>query len=179
MMLARITKDDARKSAAEFAIDDGKYVRQYRENEYVIVTEQGAIYRLSPITTGDSFKGVRKFTRPLDQQDFPSLEAAQGELKKRSLIPNVDRERVIADLMRVPGILDPTESPVRILLEQSLQNLAGGPGNIPSDPRRRIAPAPAVPSGANPHHLRINCINIENRALAWVCRCELTLASVT
>ncbi len=85
MMLARITKSDARKSAAEFAMEEQKYVPQHREGEYVVATEQGAVYRLNQMTTGDSFKGIRKFTRPLEQQDYPSLEAAQGELKKAKL----------------------------------------------------------------------------------------------
>src|SRR5258708_5499957 len=87
MMLARITKDDARNYATEFAITD-KYVPQYREGEYAIATEQGAVYRLTRMTTGDSYKGVSDFTKPLNQQDYPSLEAALGERMKRSLIPN-------------------------------------------------------------------------------------------
>jgi hypothetical protein len=99
MMLARITKDDARNCATEFAITD-KYVPQYREGEYLVATEQGSVYRLTRMTTGDSYKGVRDFTKPLNQQDCPSLEAALGEMKKRSLIPNLDRDEVIAELMR-------------------------------------------------------------------------------
>jgi hypothetical protein len=108
MMLARITKDDARNYATEFAITD-KYVPQFREGEYIIATEQGSVYRLSRMTTGDSYKGVRDFTRPLNQQDYPSLEAALGEMMKRGLIPTVDRDAVIAELMRpssVPSGID-------------------------------------------------------------------------
>jgi MobA/MobL family len=103
MLLARITKDDARNYATEFAITD-KYVPQYKEGEYVIATEQGSVYRLTRMTTGDSYKGIRGFTKPLNQQDYPSLEAALGEMMKRSLIPNVDRDAVIAELMRPSSV---------------------------------------------------------------------------
>ena len=154
MVLARITESDTQKCVVDFAIEERKYVPHYSEGQYVIATEQGAVYRLSTMTTGDSYKGLRDFTQPLNRQDCPSLEAAREELKKRSLIPKVDREEVIADLTRAPGVLAPTETPARILLEQSLQNLAGGPGRIPADVGQKLLPTPAVPSGANPHNLR-------------------------
>lgn len=98
MMLARITKKDARSSAIDFAFTD-QYVPPYREGQYVVATEQGKAYRLTRMTTGDSFKGVEKFTKPLDQQDCPSLEAALNEMKERSKIPNLDRNTVIKEMM--------------------------------------------------------------------------------
>ncbi|HTB11096.1 MAG TPA: MobA/MobL family protein [Bryobacteraceae bacterium] len=160
MMLARITKSDVQRCAAEFALEERKYVPHYSEHQYVIATEQGAVYRLSTMTTGDSYKGLRDFMKPVNQRDYPSLEAALGEIKKRSLVPKVDREKVIADLMRTPDILAPSETPARILLEQSLQTLAGGPGNIPTETRQRIAPTPAVPLAANPNYLRGNAAQV-------------------
>lgn len=154
MMLARITKDDARKQVVEFAFTD-TYVPQYREGEYVIATERGRVYRLTGMTTGDSFKGIRDFTKPLDQQDCPSLEAATSEMKKRSLVPKIDRDTVIAGMTQQARIV---EIPLEELPPAQRAKYAPEPGvTVPvlhvHDPSPG-EPRTALPYGANMPNVR-------------------------
>jgi len=138
MMLARITKDDARRYAAEFAMTD-KYVPQYRECEYAVATEQGKVYRLTRMTTGDSFTGIRDFTKPLDQQDYPSLDAALNEMQQRSKTPKLDRNAVIAEMTPTkPHYPSPGEAAISGWLAQSLPHTAAAMNaiNIESEPQQ-------------------------------------------
>jgi hypothetical protein len=155
MMLARVTKKDARRQAAEFAFDDSRYVPQFREGEYLIATEQGSVYRLSRFTTGDSFRGIRDFTRPLDQQDCPSLEAARGEMKKRSLIPQIDRDTLIAEMMRLaPGTVTMIDGQLPNWLRENAPGLAAMISTAPGYDPSRDEPRTALPNGANAPHIR-------------------------
>lgn len=99
MVLARITEKDAASKAAEFAIED-RYVRQYGVGDYVVVTEKGHEYRLGPMVMGDSTRGIAAFMKSHGGKDCPSLEEANAEIKRRSLIPKVDRDEVIEKMMR-------------------------------------------------------------------------------
>jgi len=99
MMLARITEKDAASKVVDFAIHDF-YVPQYGVQEYVVVTERGHEYRLGPMTMGDSARGVAEFMKSYAGRDCLSLEDAQAEMKLRSLVPKVDRDKVIEKLMQ-------------------------------------------------------------------------------
>jgi hypothetical protein len=99
LMLARITEKDAASKVADFAIHDF-YVPQYGLREYVVVTERGQEYRLGPMIMGDSARGIAEFMKSYAGRDCLSLEGAHAEMKRRSLVPKVDRNKVIEKLMR-------------------------------------------------------------------------------
>jgi hypothetical protein len=99
MIFARVSEADDREHVVGFAREYRDYVPQYRKGEHAIVTEDGQIYRLTPATTGENWKEIREFAKPLYGQHYPSLAEAREEQEKRSLIPKVDREAVIADMM--------------------------------------------------------------------------------
>ena len=128
-VLARITEADAANKAVDWALTD-RIVPQYNVGEYAIVTERGHEYRLGPMTMGDSARGIADFMK--SGKDCLSLEAAHTEAKRRSMIPKVDREKVIDELMRLPEIPRPTETPARALLDR-LCKIWPVPGNIPAN----------------------------------------------
>jgi len=151
----RVTKADARKQAALFAAEPTKYTAQYREGEYLVATEQGVAYRLTKLTTGDSFKNIRAFTKPLDQQDYPSLHAALQEMKKRSMIPRVDRASVIDNMMHpVPSTLQFPEGVPRTWFEENLRDLAATIPSAPTYDRSQYTTRTSLPDGADNLRLR-------------------------
>jgi hypothetical protein len=115
--VACVTKDDARASAIEEARAqrEGRYAPALREAEYVVVTEQAEICRLTPRMTGESFRDTQEFmasldpktvlgveatkqrmqdladTREIERQAFRDLSAV-GLLKRQDDAPNRDRE---------------------------------------------------------------------------------------
>ena len=117
MVLARVTEPDAASKAAEWGIDN-RHVPQYNPGEWVAVTERGHEYRLGPGTMGDSARGIAEFMKPLDGQDCLSLEAAHIEAKRRSLVPKIDREEVIENMMRTSIV---REAPITALPEREQQ----------------------------------------------------------
>lgn len=96
MMLARMTDKDIANKDWEFAC--GRYVPHYDIGNYVVVTERGHEYRLGPMTMGDSARGIAEFMKSYVGRNFLSLEDAQAEMKRRSLVPKVDRDKVIQKL---------------------------------------------------------------------------------
>jgi hypothetical protein len=96
MMLARISRRDDKEQVIRFAGEYRDYVPQYREHEHVVVTEKGEVHRLTPTTTGDNWKDIREFSKQMYGHQMLSLAATLEEQKRRSVIPKVDRESVIA-----------------------------------------------------------------------------------
>jgi hypothetical protein len=99
MTVARITGRDVDDKTAEFAISD-RYIPHYDFGTYVAVTEGGHEYRLGPMTMGDSARGIAEFMKATTGRDWLSLEDAKAEMKRRSLVPAIDRAAVIEKLMQ-------------------------------------------------------------------------------
>ncbi len=152
MIVARITKQEDLEQVLKFAAEPIRYVPHYRAGEPVIVTENGEIHRLSPMTTGESWKKIREFTKPLLAHDFPSLTQALEEQKQRSLIPKVDRDAVIAGMMRAPRTVDIPQDAISTWINQHYQHEAGLSRRTAGDlePTSRTA----IPAGANAPHIR-------------------------
>jgi len=155
MMLARITKRDVRQNVAEFAMEATKYVPRYFEGEYIVVTEHGWAYRLTTRTTGDNYRDIRAFLKPLNQQDCPSLESAREEMKKRSMIPKVDRDQVIDRMMQsAPSGVEVSHERPRNWLEQNVHDIAATVPPRPAYDTAKFRSRTAVPDGARDLHIR-------------------------
>lgn len=126
MIVARISKVDDHEQVIRFAGEFRDYVPQYRKGEHVIVTEEGQIHRLSPITTGENWKDIRDFAKPLYESNFPSLAAALEKQQERGRIPRVDRNAVIEEMMqstpRGPGF---REDAISSWLDANLPHIEG------------------------------------------------------
>lgn len=74
--LAVVTRDEAYKSRREaaFAREIGRYAPAYRDGEIVAVTSSAQVYRLSRRTTGEGWRKVEKFLKPLDRSRLRSIE---------------------------------------------------------------------------------------------------------
>ena len=77
--LARITPGEAAQSLAK-----SKQAAQpvYREGEYVVVTEAGYVYRLTPRTTGDQFYDIKAHLKSLDAEKMLSMEDTKAQFKE-------------------------------------------------------------------------------------------------
>ncbi len=155
MMLARISANDEKEQVIRFAGEYRDYVPQYRKGEHVIVTEEGQVYRLTPTTTGENWEEIREFTKPLYKRNYPSLADALEEQQRRSLIPKVDRDAVIADMMRPkPPVPRFPEDAISRWLDESLAHIDAGfqPGIALGDLKDK--PRTALPDGLNAPRIR-------------------------
>jgi hypothetical protein len=100
MMVARISKQEDRAQVTQFAREYRDYVPQYREHEHVVVTEKGEVYRLTPSTTGENWKKIREFSKPLYEAKCLGLTETLVEQQRRSLIPKLDRNAAIEQMIQ-------------------------------------------------------------------------------
>lgn len=120
MHLARVTSDEARASAAHevCASREGRYAPALREGEYVVVTEQGQVYRLTPRTTGENSRDTQKFMAALDSRSVSGIEATKepiagrpeqqprADLTPRAQATELKADRDIKDLNEDLGTVD-------------------------------------------------------------------------
>jgi hypothetical protein len=107
--LARVTKDEARASAIDEAraSREGRYAPGLRKGEYVVVTEQTQVYRLTPRTTGESFPDTQKFMSSLDTKTLrgvePTKQAMQGRAEQREIERQAFRDLSAVGLLKREG----------------------------------------------------------------------------
>lgn len=77
-LFCRVTKDEAALSAErhEAASKIGKYAPKFRAGEYVVMDENQRLFRLTPDTTGKTFKEINDFMKPLDKGPIQSISDA-------------------------------------------------------------------------------------------------------
>lgn len=85
--LARVTEDDVRNSRT-FKFTAGlqdRYSPVLKLGEYVVLNEQGRLFRLDERTVGDSSRAVREFMKPLDGKPMESVWATRRAIEERRI----------------------------------------------------------------------------------------------
>jgi hypothetical protein len=91
--LACVTESDARASAIEEAKAqrEGRYTPAFRAGEHVVMTEQADIYRLTPRTTGESFRDTQEFMASLDPKTVLGLDATKQRMQDLAATREIER----------------------------------------------------------------------------------------
>lgn len=129
MRVARVSDHDEyhRQWNIPHAARTFEYIPEYKKGEHVIVTEQGQIYRLTPATTGENWKQIAQFNRSLEGLEFLNLADTLDEQKRRALIPKLERDSVIAEMME-KGVRDDVPVPHRTAVPRGVSHVRGESG---------------------------------------------------
>jgi hypothetical protein len=95
MALARATKDEAERSQqeAEHWKKHGEWRPTYREGEFVVVTQRGAVYSLNRRTTGHDAEKVQQFLAKAEWKALPGIEAAKETMRARAEQRGLERQK--------------------------------------------------------------------------------------
>ena len=100
MALARATKDEAEHSQkeADHWKTHGERRPAYREGEFVVVTQRGAVYSLNRRTTGHDAEKVQQFLAKADWKGLPGIDAAKETMRARAEQRGIERQNIRGEI---------------------------------------------------------------------------------